>query len=85
MILTLESKTRKGHRISPQEQGESLEASHVSGESLYGDPERPLREAVKVKPGLPWRSQDVGDARVMRYLPRKSANGVKIAQDREVV
>jgi hypothetical protein len=29
---------------------------------------------VKVKPGLPWRPQDVGDASTVRYLLRKTAN-----------
>jgi hypothetical protein len=36
--------------------------------SLLVGPERPLCEAVKVKPGLPWRLQNVGDARPLRYL-----------------
>ena len=35
------------------------------GMSLCGGPERPLCKAVKVKPGLPWRPQDVRDARTM--------------------
>ena len=46
----------------------------MSGVSLNEGLERSLCEAVKVKPGLPWRPQDVGDARVMGYLPRKAAN-----------
>ena len=29
---------------------------------------------MKLKPGLPWRSQDVGDARVMGCLLRKADN-----------
>lgn len=29
---------------------------------------------MKVKPGLPWRPQDVGDARVVGYLQRKIAD-----------
>ena len=29
---------------------------------------------MKVKPGLPWRPQDVGDARVVEYLPRRTVN-----------
>lgn len=33
-----------------------------------------LLEALKVKPGLSWRPQDVGDATVLRYLRRKTAN-----------
>ena len=29
---------------------------------------------MKLKPGLPWRTQDVRDARVMGYLLRRAAN-----------
>ena len=36
--------------------------------------ERPFHEVVKLKSGLPWRTQDVRDARVMGYLLRKTAN-----------
>jgi hypothetical protein len=39
-------------------------ARHVARESLHGSLERPLHEVVEVKPGLHWRLQDVGDARV---------------------
>lgn len=46
-------------------------------------PERPLCEIVKVKPALPCRFQDVGDARAVGYLPRTVANGVEPAQERE--
>lgn len=49
------------------------EAKHVSGKSTNGDLERPLCDAVKVKPGLPWETQNVRDARVVGYLLRKSA------------
>lgn len=45
----------------------------MSGVSLNGGPERPLCEDVK-KPGLPWRTQDVRDARGMGYLLRRAAN-----------
>lgn len=31
-------------------------------------------ETVEVKPGLPWRLQEVGHARTLVYLPRKAAN-----------
>jgi hypothetical protein len=44
----------------------------VAGASLHGDTERPLCEAVKVKPGLPWRLQDAGDARVYRIPAEES-------------
>ena len=36
--------------------------------------ETTLCEAVKVKPRLPWRPQDVRDARAMGYLLRKAAS-----------
>ena len=29
---------------------------------------------MKVKPGLPWRPQDIGNARAMGYLPRRATN-----------
>jgi hypothetical protein len=34
----------------------------------------PLYETMKVRHGLPWRPQDVRDARVMGYLPRIADN-----------
>jgi hypothetical protein len=39
-----------------------------------GDPERPLHEAVKVKPGFCWRPQDAGGARVRGYLARRATH-----------
>ena len=44
------------------------------GVSLHRGQERPLHESVKVKPGLPWRPQDVRDARALGYLLKKAAN-----------
>ena len=41
---------------------------------LHGDLERQLHEAVNGMPGLRWGPQDVGDARLMGYLPREAAN-----------
>ena len=46
----------------------------MSGVSMNGGLEKPLCEAVKLKPVLPRRTQDVGDARIMGYLPRRAAN-----------
>ena len=40
------------------------------------------QEAVTLK--LPWRPQDVQDARAVGYLLRKAANGVEPARDKEV-
>lgn len=34
----------------------------------------PLFEAVKLKPRYSWRTQDVRDARIVRYLPRGASN-----------
>ena len=34
----------------------------------------PMCEAMKAKPGLPWRPEDVGDDRAMGYLPKKADN-----------
>jgi len=45
----------------------------VTWESIHGGSKRPFHEAEKVKPGLGWRSQDVGYARAMEYLPRRAA------------
>ena len=44
----------------------TADARHVSRVFLNGDLERPLCETVKVKPGLPWRPQDVGEIKVVR-------------------
>lgn len=46
----------------------TTETNHVAEESLQGGPEKPLREAVKVKPQLQWRSQDVKDARAIGFF-----------------
>lgn len=44
----------------------------MAGESLHGSPEWPFHEAVKVKPGLHWRSQHVRHARAVVHLPQKA-------------
>lgn len=46
----------------------------VVGQSLHGDPETPLCEAVKVKCALHQRPQDDRDARTIRHLPRTAAD-----------
>lgn len=46
--------------------------SHVF---LYGDPERPFFEAVKVKFGFQWRPQNVAQA--VGYLLRRAATREK--------
>lgn len=48
----------------------AAEARHVAGNFLYGDPERQLHEALKVKPGIHRRSQNATGARVLGYLQR---------------
>ena len=48
----------------------------MSGASLNGDlEERPFCEAVKLKPGLPWRPQDVRDARAVGPLQGELLTG----------
>ena len=44
--------------------------------SLHGGLKRPLCEAVMRKPGLPRGPQDAGDARVIEFLPRGTADWV---------
>jgi hypothetical protein len=46
----------------------------VSAIYLYGDQERSLHEGVKVKAGLPWGPQDVGNAIAVGDLWRRAAN-----------
>lgn len=48
----------------------------VADESRHGGPKRPLCEAVKLKSGLCWQPQDVGDDKAVRYLPRRAVNRV---------
>lgn len=40
---------------------------------LSGAHERLFHEAVKVKPGLCWRSQNVGAIRAIEYLLRRAS------------
>lgn len=51
----------------------------VVGKPLNGDPEKTLHEAMKVKSGLYWKYQDVGDGN----LPRIPANSVWNQRERE--
>lgn len=46
----------------------TTEINHVAKESLEEGPEKPLSEAMKVKPGLHWRSQDVRDTRAIGFF-----------------
>lgn len=52
---------------------------------LHGGPEAPSCEAVKVKPGLCWRPQAVGSARVIGYLPRRAEDMAWDQPKREVL
>ena len=44
----------------------------MAGVSLTRDTERPLCKTAKMNCGLPWRPQDVGDARAMGFLLRRT-------------
>ena len=46
----------------------------MSGVSLNGGLKKPLHDAVRLKLVLPWRPQDVGNSKAMRYLLRRAAN-----------
>lgn len=46
----------------------------MSGVSLHGSSKRPSNETVKVKPGLCWRLQVVGDVRAVGFLPRTAVD-----------
>lgn len=65
---------RKGLWNLPQRLRKASGARIASGVSQRGVPERPLWEAVKVTMWLPWRPQDVRDARAMEFLPKRAAN-----------
>ena len=55
-----------GFRVKERREGlwnKAAKARHVSEVSLHGVSERPLCEAVKVKPGLPCGSQYIRQAR----------------------
>ena len=59
MDPALELRTEEGAIEFASTTKESREARHVSGVSMNGGLEKPLCEAVKLKPVLPWRTQEV--------------------------
>lgn len=52
-------------------------------ESLHGGWDLSLCQAVKVKPDLYWRLQEIGDVRATRCMPRRTRQEVEPAQERE--
>jgi len=46
----------------------------VGDESQDGDLESALCEAVNMKPGLCWKTEDAGDNSAMKYLLGKTSN-----------
>lgn len=77
--------TRKGLYPCIPQQRKATEARCVAGEPLQRGLKRPLCEAGKVKPALPWKPQEVGGARIVGYLPRKTAGQVRGRTNRETV
>lgn len=63
--------TRKGLLNLPPWLRKAAQSGLVPGVSLHRDTEKPLLEAVKLKPGLPMETR----ARVMGCLPRRTTNG----------
>ena len=47
----------------------------MSPVSLDEGLEKILHEALKLRPGLPWKPQNIEDARAMGYLQKKAVNG----------
>lgn len=48
----------------------------MAGESLQGGFEWSLQEVVNVESGWHWKCLDVGDARVVEYLPRGAGDSI---------
>lgn len=42
----------------------------MAEEYLYGGPKGPFYEVIKVKPGMIWGPQIMGDAKAIEYLPQ---------------
>ncbi|XP_076774696.1 LOW QUALITY PROTEIN: sex comb on midleg-like protein 2 [Arvicanthis niloticus] len=59
--------TRVNRAEMDLDEQKAAEDRNVTGKSLHGGQERPLHEAVKVKPELYWRPQEVGDDRAVGY------------------
>ena len=57
----------------------------MSGVLLNGGPESPLLETVKLKPGLPCRPHDVGDARSIDICPGKVLMGGTSPRERRML
>ena len=55
------------------------------GVSMHRGLERPLHGSVKVKPGLPWRLKDVGDAIVLGYLLKKPNTGFNRPKEKKYI
>jgi hypothetical protein len=66
----------RGYRITLCDLRKAAESKYVAMLSLYGGPEGPLCETVKMKTRLPWRSQEIRDARAKRYWLRQATNRV---------
>lgn len=76
VILDLESRIQENGSECPSIDNKAGEVRHVSGEFLKKGSERKIAYTMKMEPGLSWRCQDIGDIRVMGYLPRKTAGCV---------
>lgn len=64
------SRKRNGLLNLPPQLMRDTEDRHVSVLSQNEDIERPLHEAVMLRPGLPWRTQDFEDDISVGYLQR---------------
>ena len=66
VALDLELRRQEKMMWKPPCLRKAIVARHVLEVSLHGDLEGSLSKNVKVKPGLHWRPQDIGDAKAKR-------------------
>lgn len=45
---------------------------------MYGGLERPMNETMNVKPGLDWKPQDAGDAKLWNTAKESGQQGVEL-------
>lgn len=63
----------RGYKKGMERVTESPSTTKESFRAQAAGSERPFCKTMKVKAGLPWTAQDVGDARIVG-LPRKAAD-----------
>lgn len=70
---------------SPSMARKSHQTWYLSEVSLHEGQERPLSDAVKVKPRFYWKFQGIVDATGVVHLPRKAADRFEPVQERSLL